>query len=89
MGHYLITSPYYISPHTGLHRLGQFSLPLEHTEGEEQHQVQQSQQSQGQGHQDETSPVTLQQLFALFEQLRERPELIAVVHDFLHEVTRA
>lgn len=66
-----------------------FSLPLEHTEDEEQHQVQQSQQSQWQSHQGETSPASLQQLFALFEQLREHPELIAVVHDFLHEVTRA
>jgi transcriptional regulator with XRE-family HTH domain len=63
------------------------SLPLEHTDGGEQHLVQQSQQSQWQGHQDETSPVTLQQLFALFEQLRERPELIGVVHDFLQELT--
>jgi len=66
-----------------------FSLPLEHTEDEEQHQVQQSQQSQWQGHQDETSTASLQQLFALFEQLREHPELIAVVHDFLHEMTCA
>ena len=29
----------------------------------------------------------LQQLFALIERLREHPELIAVVNDFLHEVS--
>jgi len=39
-----------------------------------------------QGQQDKTSIAMLQQFFTLFEQLREHPELIAVVHDFLREL---
>jgi len=64
-----------------------FPLALEHTGTEALHQVGQRQQPQRQSdQQDETSWATLQQLFALFEQLREHPELITVTHDFLREM---
>ncbi len=53
-------------------------LPLEQAQRNEQNAVELSAQSE-QG-------ATLEHLFTLFEHLREHPELIAVVNDFLHEV---